>query len=255
VQYYTGQAFDIPALAEAARRNRITIGFDLAHAAGNIPLSLHDAGCDFAVWCSYKYLNSGPGAVAGCFVHQRHAKTPLPRFAGWWGHEPETRFRMGPNFKPSAGANGWQLSNPPILALTPLRTSLELFHAAGQGRLRDKSIRLTGLLEHALQRYLGALIHIISPRVPARRGCQLSLRFDAALDGKRIYQDLLARGIIGDWREPDVLRIAPVPLYNRYLDIVDLVDALIEVTAAEPGGCRATPPGRLRSEASRRDER
>ena len=173
VQYLSGQAFDLRTITEAAHAKGCVVGFDLAHAAGNLDLALHDSGCDFAVWCSYKYLNSGPGAVAGAFVHERHARTTRPRFAGWWGHDKGTRFRMGPEFVPTPGADGWQLSNPPILALAPLRISLALFREAGMDRLRAKSLALTGYLEWLLRDRVADVIDIATPREPQRRGCQL----------------------------------------------------------------------------------
>jgi len=227
VQYLTGQFFDLKRLAELARRKGCVVGFDLAHAVGNVPVNLHDSGADFAVWCSYKYLNSGPGAVAGCFVHERHAAAPLPRFAGWWGHDQATRFRMGPDFKPTPGADGWQLSNPPILALAPLRVSLEIFHRAGIDKLREKSVALTGYLEHLIQKQLSGILEIVTPREPERRGCQLSLRVQGPRDaGRSLFAQLTANGIVVDWREPDVIRAAPTPLYNRYIDCLRLVQAV-----------------------------
>ncbi|MGA9341509.1 MAG: kynureninase [Rhodanobacteraceae bacterium] len=224
VQYLSGQAFDVRAITEAARRNGCAVGFDLAHAAGNLELALHDSGCDFAVWCSYKYLNAGPGAVAGCFVHARHATAALPRFAGWWGSEKESRFRMGPWFVPSPGAEGWQLSNPPILALAPLRESLDIFRRAGMAALREKSCRLTGYLEWLVTRELSGVLDVLTPREAARRGAQLSLRVRGArAAGRSLFDHLHAHGVVVDWREPDVIRAAPVPLYNRYRDCLRLV--------------------------------
>ncbi|HET6545920.1 MAG TPA: kynureninase [Rhodanobacteraceae bacterium] len=229
VQYLTGQAFDLAALTEAARKNGCMVGFDLAHAAGNLDLALHDSGCDFAVWCSYKYLNSGPGAVAGCFVHARHVGAELPRFAGWWGHDQTSRFRMGPDFVPARGADGWQLSNPPILALAPLRVSLEIFRRAGMSALRDKSRALTGYLEWLIRSRAANVLDILTPGEPERRGCQLSLRVKGPPDaGRSLYDHLHADGIVVDWREPDVIRAAPVPLYNGYGDCLRLVDAVVE---------------------------
>jgi kynureninase len=178
------------------------------------------------VWCSYKYLNSGPGAVAGCFVHERHAHTDRPRFAGWWGHDQTTRFRMGPDFSPTPGADGWQLSNPPILALAPLRVSLEIFHRAGMACLREKSLALTGYLENLIRTHLDPVLDIATPREPERRGCQLSLRVKAGREqGRALFDYLGERGIVGDWREPDTIRIAPAPLYNRHLDCLRFVQA------------------------------
>jgi len=227
VQYLTGQFFDLKRIAELARRKGCVVGFDLAHAVGNVPVDLHDSGADFAVWCSYKYLNSGPGAVAGCFVHERHAGATVPRFAGWWGHDQATRFRMGPDFKPTPGADGWQLSNPPILALAPLRVSLEIFHRAGIGKLREKSVALTGYLEKLIQEQLSGVLEIVTPREPERRGCQLSLRVQGPRDaGRSLFAHLTANGIVVDWREPDVIRAAPTPLYNRYIDCLRFVQTV-----------------------------
>lgn len=226
VQYLTGQVLDLRAITGIAHRKGCMVGFDLAHAIGNIPLKLHDTHCDFAVWCSYKYLNSGPGAVGGCFIHERHAHTPRPRFAGWWGHEKSTRFQMGPNFVPTAGADGWQLSNPPILALAPLRVSLEIFHRAGMQNLRDKSLRLTAYLVWLIERELDGVLSVLTPSEPAQRGAQLSLRVHGPRDsGRALFDYLSVQHIIGDWREPDVIRIAPTPLYNRYVDCLRFVDA------------------------------
>jgi kynureninase len=224
VQYRTGQAFDLRAITEAAHRKGCVVGFDLAHAAGNLALRLHDSQCDFAVWCSYKYLNSGPGAVGGCFVHERHARTERPRFAGWWGHDQDSRFRMGPDFAPMPGADGWQLSNPPILALAPLRVSLAIFRRAGMDALRRKSVALTGYFETLLRERLDRVLEIATPREPERRGCQLSLRVRGGReDGRALFDHLNAIGIVVDWREPDVIRAAPTPLYNRRIDCLRFV--------------------------------
>ncbi len=226
VQYLTGQVFDLPAVTKLAHRNGCIAGFDLAHAAGNVPVNLHDSGCDFAVWCSYKYLNSGPGAVAGCFVHERHAQTQRPRFAGWWGHNQGTRFQMGPDFHPTPGADGWQLSNPPILALAPLRVSLEIFHRAGLTRLREKSVSLTNYLAWLITTELANVFEILTPNEPQRRGSQLSLRVKGPREnGRALFAYLNDQGIIGDWREPDVIRVAPTALYNRHSDCLRFVRA------------------------------
>ncbi|MCL7713966.1 kynureninase [Stenotrophomonas mori] len=226
VQYRTGQAFDLDAVTRLARAQGARIGFDLAHSVGNVPLALHDVAPDFAVWCHYKYLNSGPGAVAGCFVHERHARdATLPRFAGWWGHEQSTRFRMAPEFVPEAGAEGWQLSNPPVLGLAPLRASLALFEQAGMEALRRKSLRLTGHLEALVQSRLSNVLQIITPAEPEQRGCQLSLRVAGGREqGRSLFDYLQSVGVLGDWREPDVIRIAPTPMYNRYQDVQRFVD-------------------------------
>jgi kynureninase len=229
VQYLSGQSFDLAAITRAAHAKGCTVGFDLAHAAGNLHLQLHDSGCDFAVWCSYKYLNSGPGAVAGCFVHERHARADLPRFAGWWGHDQSTRFRMGPEFVATPGADGWQLSNPPILALAPLRVSLRIFCRAGMATLRMKSQALTGWLETLIREHANDVLAIATPADPQRRGCQLSLRVKGPRDaGRALFDHLHAQGIVVDWREPDVIRAAPTPLYNRYADCLRLVLAVRE---------------------------
>ncbi len=227
VQYRNGQAFDLDAIAETAHKHGCTVGFDLAHAVGNLPLDLHESGADFAVWCSYKYLNAGPGAVGGAFVHARHARAELPRFAGWWGHDKSTRFKMGPEFKPTPGADGWQLSNPPIFALAPLRVSLEQFHRAGMGRLRAKSIELTGYLEWLVDTELAGTLEIATPRETDRRGAQLSVRVIGGRErGRALFDHLTDHGIIGDWREPDVIRLAPTPMYNRFTDCLGLVEAV-----------------------------
>ena len=225
VQYRTGQAFDLEEITRLAHARGCVVGFDLAHAAGNLPLALHDSRADFAAWCHYKYVNAGPGAVAGAFVHARHARTDRPRFAGWWGHDQATRFRMGPEFVPTPGADGWQLSNPPILALAPVRVSLELFAEAGMDRLRAKSLQLTGYLERRVREELADTLQIVTPREPERRGCQLSLRVAGGREhGRALFEFLESRGVVGDWREPDVIRISPVPLYNRFADVDRFVD-------------------------------
>jgi kynureninase len=227
VQYASGQRFDLARIAGLGAAHGCQVGFDLAHAIGNVPVDLHASGADFAVWCSYKYLNAGPGAIAGCFVHERHARADLPRFGGWWGHDPATRFRMGPEFVPTAGADGWQLSNPSVLALAPLRVSLEQYDRVGLPALRAKSQALTTWLATALQAELGAHLQILTPADPEQRGCQLSIRVRAGREaGRRAFEHLAAAGIICDWREPDVIRASPVPLYNQFADCARLVDSL-----------------------------
>jgi kynureninase len=221
VQYRTGQAFDLASIARLAHVQGAICGFDLAHAVGNLDLALHDCAADFAVWCHYKYLNSGPGAVAGCFVHERHARTDRPRFAGWWGHDQSTRFRMGPEFTPTPGADGWQLSNPPILGLAPLRASLDQFDRIGMHALRGKSQRLTGYLEVLIRERLADTLQIVTPRDAERRGAQLSLRVAGGRErGRALFDHLAANGVLGDWREPDVIRISPAPLYNTHVDVL-----------------------------------
>jgi kynureninase len=220
VNYLTGQLFDIARITTAARRHDCIAGWDLAHAAGNAALKLHDWNVDFACWCSYKYLNSGPGGVAGCFVHERHGRdTALPRFGGWWGNEPATRFRMHlePEFIPRPGADGWQLSNPPILAMAPLKASMEIFDEVGMSALRNKSQRLTGYLQYLLDRMPPGRFEVITPRDPAARGCQLSIL--AHHEPKAVFDALQAAGVVCDFRQPNVIRVAPVPLYNTYHDV------------------------------------
>lgn len=221
VQYRTGQAFDLKEIARLGHAAGAVVGFDLAHGVGNLPLQLHDAGADFAVWCHYKYMNAGPGAVAGCFVHERHARTDRLRFAGWWGNDASVRFKMGPQFSPTPGADGWQLSNPPILGLAPLRASLEQFDRATLPALRAKSERLTGYLEQLIDADLRDVLQVATPRDPAQRGCQLSIRVIGGRErGRELFDVLAARGVLGDWREPDVIRISPVPLYNSFADVL-----------------------------------
>lgn len=233
VQYYSGQAFDMAEIVRLGQRKGCVVGFDLAHATGNLVMQLHDWNADFAVWCNYKYMNSGPGAVAGCFVHERHHRAELPRFAGWWGHDKASRFRMGPDFRPIPGAEGWQLSNPPILALAPILASLEIFTAAGMPRLRAKSERLTAYLEFLLRERLAGAIDILTPSEPSRRGCQLSLRVTAAARtrGRKVFETLESNGVTCDWREPDVIRVAPVPLYNTFMEVFRFVDELEKALA------------------------
>lgn len=226
IQYRTGQAFELKKIARLAHAQGAVAGFDLAHAVGNVPVDLHDSQADFAVWCHYKYMNAGPGAVAGCFVHERHARTSRPRFAGWWGHEKETRFQMGPQFVPTPGADGWQLSNPPILALAPLLASLELFDkAGGMTAIRTKSEKITGFLEALIRARVPETLEIVTPSDPARRGSQLSLRVAGGRErGRELFEYLSSVGTIGDWREPDVIRISPAPLYNKFMDVYRFVE-------------------------------
>jgi kynureninase len=230
VQYLTGQLLDMPALIAAARRVGANVGVDLAHAIGNTPMQLHDWNPDFAVWCSYKYLNAGPGAVGGCFVHERHARNfTLPRFAGWWGHNKAERFLYDPTFDPIAGAQGWQISNPPILSTAPLLASLEIFQRAGMRALRAKSIALTGFMQKLIEEHLPGQVEIITPKSPEQRGCQLSLRIARpAPEARRCQEELASAGLIGDWREPDVLRLAPIPLYNSFADALAAVELLAQ---------------------------
>ncbi len=230
VNFLTGQRLDVPRLIEATHRHGCTVGLDLAHAIGNVPLALHDWGADFAVWCSYKYLNGGPGAVAGAFVHERHGSNlDLPRLAGWWGNDPATRFRMQlePNFVPRTGADGWQVSNPPILALAPLRASLELFDEATMPALRARSERLTGYLLDLLSTLPPTRREIITPAEPSRRGCQVSLRVPD--EPRQVFAALQAAGVVCDFREPDVIRAAPVPLYNTFGEVWSFAQALASV--------------------------
>jgi kynureninase len=221
VNFFTGQLFDIEKITAAARKRDIVVGFDLAHAIGNVPLSLHDWNVDFAVWCSYKYLNAGPGAVAGAFVHERHAtNTKLPRLAGWFGNDPNTRFRLHlePEFIPVASADGWQISNPPIFSMAPLRASLAIFDdAGGMEPLRAKSIRVTGYLEFLLAEIGSKKFTVITPRNPDERGCQLSIL--AHEHPKELLKELETAGVKCDFREPNVIRVAPTPLYNTFHEV------------------------------------
>jgi kynureninase len=226
VQYATGQSFDLQRITRAAHKAGAMAGFDLAHSVGNTSLDLHGAGADFAAWCTYKYLNAGPGAVGGAFVHERHHdRNDLPRLHGWWGCDPATRFLMGPDFMPAPGVDAWLMSNSPIFSTAPLRVSLDIFEAAGFDRLRDKSLALTGYLEQLIRAELDDVLEIITPSDPARRGCQLSLAVRDGRDaGRALFDSLIAAGVVGDWREPDIIRVAPVPLYNRFEDCWTFVE-------------------------------
>jgi len=228
VQYYSGQLLDMAAITRQGQEHGCVVGFDLAHATGNVPLALHDWNVDFAAWCTYKYMNAGPGAIAGAYVNDRYANdTGLPRFAGWWGHDKDSRFGMGPDFAPIPGAEGWQLSNPPILSLAPVLASLEIFDQAGMPALREKSEKLTAFLAWLIDRRLDEHIRVITPA--HARGCQLSLQLRQRDRGKEIQKNLVDKGVICDWREPDVIRVAPVPLYNRYTDVYHFVEVLQEL--------------------------
>ena len=229
VQYYTGQLFDMKSITAAGRAAGAIVGFDLAHAMGNVPLSLHDWGVDFATWCSYKYLNSGPGNVSGIYVHEKHGNNPnLPRFAGWWGHNEEARFLMEKGFQPMTGADGWQLSNVNVLSTAAHLASLAIFDEVGMEALREKSLKLTGYLEFLINDISGDqnLFEIITPADPKSRGCQLSVFCHQ--HGRALFDKLSAEGVIADWREPNVIRVAPVPLYNSFEDAYHLARILKE---------------------------
>lgn len=231
VHYFTGQFFDIARIAKAARAAGIPVGVDLAHAVGNVPLSLHDWGVDFAAWCTYKYLNGSPGNVGGAFVHERHATADLPRFGGWWGHDKSRRFLMEPGFVPMPGAEGWQLSNAPVLGMAALSASLALFDEAGMPALRAKSEKLTAYLDVVFNdtvRGAGSYsVEVITPENPARRGCQLSMRLVGG--DKRVFEKLTAASVICDFREPDVVRLAPTPMYNSFTDVWEFGQRLAAV--------------------------
>jgi kynureninase len=233
VQYYTGQRWDIERITAAAQRVGAVAGWDLAHAAGNVVLKLHEWNVDFAAWCSYKYLNCGSGAVAGCYVHERHGRDlSIPRHAGWWGNDPATRFRLHLNeaFVPQEGAAGWQVSNPPLFSMVPLLASLGQFDRVGMAALRQKSERLTGYLEFLLDRIPGKRIEIITPREPAARGCQLSL---LVKEGARaLFDRIRASGVIGDFRQPDVIRLSPAPMYNSFGDVWRAASLVAEALGA-----------------------
>src|SRR5947209_6538141 len=230
VNFFTCQLFDVKKIIAAAREHGIIAGFDLAHAIGNVPLSLHDWNVDFAVWCSYKYLNAGPGAVAGAFVHERHAiNTKLPRLAGWFGNDPNTRFRLHlePEFIPVASADGWQISNPPIFSMAPLRASLAIFdQAGGMESLRAKSMKLTGYLDFLLTEIGSKKFTVITPREPDARGCQLSIL--AHEHPKQLHEELVAADVKCDFREPNVIRVAPTPLYNTFHEVWRFAKILVE---------------------------
>jgi kynureninase len=230
VQFRTGQAFDLQRIIRAVHRAGAIAGVDLAHSIGNMPLSLHDHDADFAVWCSYKYLNAGPGAIGGCFVHERNiSAAPASRLHGWWGHEAATRFRMEPRFEAESGAAAWQISNPPILSAAPLIASLDVFQAARLERLRAKSVALTGFLTELLQP-LQSSVQLITPHAIESRGCQVSIRIlGGGSRGRRVLDRLMELDVICDWREPDVIRVAPTPLYNRFEDVFTFSERLAQV--------------------------
>ena len=223
VNYYTGQVFDFKRITQLGHKKGITVGFDLAHAAGNIKLELHNWEVDFAVWCSYKYLNSGPGSVAGAFIHERHHNSDLPRFAGWWGHNKDDRFKMPDEFSAIKSAEGWQLSNPSILSLAAIRASLSIFDEVGMDNLVAKSINLTDYLLFLLNTIKTNRIEIITPN---KRGCQISIRVKNG--NKVLFDKITTKGIVADWREPDVIRVAPVPLYNSFTDVFNFYNILKE---------------------------
>ncbi|MES2734280.1 MAG: kynureninase [Bacteroidota bacterium] len=236
VNYYTGQVFDMAAITEAAHLAGAKVGYDLAHAAGNVLLRLHDWQVDFAVWCTYKYLNSSPGGVAGAFVHEQHANNiDLPRLAGWWGHDEKTRFQMKKGFIPMPGADGWQLSNSPILLMAVHKASLDIFDEAGMANLRKKSVELTKYLAYVIEQYNQASaynhIHMITPRSAHERGCQLSLLVEKG--GRQLFEALMENGVIGDWREPNVIRLAPTPLYNTFEEVYQVGQILAKTIKAE----------------------
>lgn len=218
VNYYSGQAFEMDRIVKAGHAKNCKVGFDLAHAIGNLELKLHDWNADFAVWCNYKYMNGGPGAIGGAFVHERHLKNnELKKFLGWWGHDKQTRFLMDHKFIPIPTAESWQLSNPPILQLASLKASMDIFEEAGINTLRKKSELMTGYMEYLLNENENSGIQIITPSELNERGCQLSLRVRES--GKEKFKSITEKGVICDWREPDVIRVAPVPLYNSYEDV------------------------------------
>jgi len=225
VNYYTGQYLDIKKIAELGHAKKCMVGIDLAHGAGNIQLNLHDSSIDFAAWCTYKYLNSGPGSLSGLFVHEKHAqRKDLPRFAGWWNHNKETRFNMRQPFDVMSGAEGWQLSNPPILSMAAIKASLDIFEKVGMDALVKKSKKLTGFFEYLVNEIASDTIKIITPTNPNERGCQLSLQVKNA--DKNLHKKLTENNIITDWREPDVIRCAPVPMYTSFEDVYQMVTIL-----------------------------
>ncbi|TGV03224.1 kynureninase [Flavivirga rizhaonensis] len=232
VNYYTGQYFNLKRITELGHKHGSMVGFDCAHGAGNVELNLHDSGADFAVWCTYKYLNSGPGSLAGCFVHERHAyNKDLNRFTGWWSHNKQTRFNMRHDFDLLPGAEGWQLSNPPILSMAAIKASLDIFNKIGIKKLTEKSKKLTDYFEFLLKQLGEDTIKIITPENPEERGCQLSIQVLNA--NKALHNELTVAGVISDWREPDVIRCAPTPLYNSFQDIYHMVDKLKDILKNE----------------------
>jgi kynureninase len=235
VQFRTGQAFDLLRIARSAQRAGAAIGFDLAHSIGNVPVYLGDSGADFAVWCSYKYLNGGPGAIGGCYIHPRHSHSPWrPRLSGWWGHDIATRFEMGAQFSAAPGASGFQVSNPPIFSAAPLVASLAIFREAGMRDLRAKSVTLTRFLEHLVDRN-SQDVEVVTPRAPAARGAQLSLRIRGGRDrGRRVFDWLSEHNAVCDWRAPDILRVAPAPLYNSFEDVSGFAERLSQALCANP---------------------
>jgi len=225
VNYYTGQYLDIKKIAELGHAKKCMVGIDLAHGVGNIQPNLHDSGVDFAAWCTYKYLNSGPGSLSGLFVHEKHAqRKDLPRFSGWWNHNKETRFNMRQPFDVMSGAEGWQLSNPPILSMAAIKASLDIFDKVGMSALLNKSKKLTGFFEYLIHEIASDTIKIITPTHPNERGCQLSLQVKNA--DKNLHKKLTENNIITDWREPDVIRCAPVPMYTSFEDVYCMVKTL-----------------------------
>lgn len=223
--YYTGQYFDIKQITEWGHAQGCMVGFDCAHGAGNVDLQLHDSGCDFAVWCNYKYLNSGPGGMGGVFIHERHLNDPsIPRFEGWWGHNKETRFKMRDAFEPMPTAEAWQLSNPPIMALAAVWASLKIFDEVGMPALRKKAKYLTGYLEFLLIHLGKDIVNVVTPSDPKQRGSQLSIQVKNA--DKKLFEAITEAGVIADWREPDVIRVAPVALYNSYEDVYRFYEIL-----------------------------
>ena len=231
INYYSGQLYDLAKITEGGHKKGCFVGFDLAHAAGNVKLNLHDSDCDFAAWCTYKYLNAGPGSIGACFIHERHAASDLPRFEGWWGFDKATRFKMTPDFVPMGGADSWQLSTPPVLAMAAINASLDIFEEAGFDNMLEKSRLLTGFAEFLINEINVetlqcnvSTVRIITPINPELRGCQLSIQVKGG--EKSLFYNLLAQGVVADWREPDVIRVAPTPLYNSFEDVFRFVEVL-----------------------------
>ncbi len=232
VNYYTGQWYPMKEITDTAHEVGAIAGFDLAHAMGNVPMQLHDWNVDFACWCTYKYLNSGPGAVGGIFVHEQHGNNPDTfRLAGWWGNNEDTRFKMQKGFIPAKGAASWQMSNAPVFNMVAHAASLDIFDKVNMKLLREKSIKLTAYLEYLLKQIRHLRFRIITPAEANKRGAQLSLLFEK--DGRAIFEELTAKGIVADWREPDVIRVAPVPLYNSFEDVFRFYEVLEEITLPE----------------------